>query len=283
MGCYAGPMQHTLEQLQVLDAIDRLGTFAKAAQELHKVPSAISYAVRSMEEQLGLTLFERLGNRTRLSPQGRRVLVAGREVLDRAHALDRLAAVMREGWEPDLHVVVDGVYPMAPLAQALRALAEAGAPTRVRLDVEYQEGVPERWQDDRADLMLILDFDPENDPLEMRGLPPLEMVLVGAQGRATYEIVVRDSAPRYRRQPKRPFQDAANVVYLSDFHAKRLALIEGVGQGWMPLHLVQSDLESGRLENIQDKRWTYNPQVVWRRDKELGRAAELFLEKLQIL
>ena len=135
-------MQHTLEQLQVLDAIDRLGTFAKAAQELHKVPSAISYAVRSMEEQLGLTLFERLGNRTRLSAQGRRVLAAGREVLDRSHALDRLAAVMREGWEPDLHVVVDGVYPMAPLAQALRALAKAGAPTRVRLDVEYQEGVP---------------------------------------------------------------------------------------------------------------------------------------------
>ena len=106
MGCYHRTMQHTLEQLQVLDAIDRLGTFAKAAQELHKVPSAISYAVRSMEEQLGLTLFERLGNRTRLSAQGRRVLAAGREVLDRSHALDRLAAVMREGWEPDLHVVV---------------------------------------------------------------------------------------------------------------------------------------------------------------------------------
>lgn len=274
-------MQHTLEQLQVLDAIDRLGTFAKAAQELHKVPSAISYAVRGMEEQLGLQLFERLGNRTRLSAQGRRILDAGREVLDRAHALERLASVMREGWEPDLHVVVDGVYPMAPLAQALKGLADAGAPTRVRLDVEYQEGVPERWQADRADLMLILDFDPEDDPLEMRALPPLEMVLVGVQGRASYEIVVRDSAQHYRRTPKRPFQDAANVVYLSDFHAKRLALLEGVGQGWMPLHLVNADLQAGTLEVVDGKRWTYNPQVVWRQDKALGRAAELFLKQLQ--
>ncbi len=276
-------MKHSLDQLLVLEAIERLGTFAKAAEELHRVPSAVSYSVKTMEEQLGLRLFERLGNRTQLTAEGRRILAAGREVLARAEELERLAFVMREGWEPELHVVVDGVYPMEPLARALKGLAEAGAPTRVRLDVEYQEGVPERWQQDRADLMIILDFDPEDDPLQMQALPPLEMVLVQApEGRAPhYELVVRDSALRYRRAPKAAFEGGDNVVHLSDFHGKRLALLAGVGQGWMPLHLVQDDLTAGALTLVEGKRWTYRPQAVWRQGQELGRAGTLFLEQLQ--
>ncbi len=275
-------MKHSLDQLLVLEAIERLGTFAKAAEELHRVPSAVSYSVKTMEEQLGLTLFERLGNRAQLTAQGRRILAAGRQVLQQAEELERLAFVMREGWEPELHVVVDGVYPMEPLARALRALAEAGAPTRVRLDVEYQEGVPERWQQDRADLMIILDFDPEGDPLQMQALPTLEMVLVAAPGaQPHYELVVRDSALRYRRAPKAAFEGGDNVVHLSDFHGKRLALLAGVGQGWMPLHLVQGDLDSGALGLVAGKRWTYHPRAVWRSGQELGRAGVLFLHKLQ--
>ena len=274
--------RYTLDQLTVLDAIDRLGTFANAAQELHRVPSAVSYAVRSMEEQLGLKLFERLGNRTRLTAEGRRILEAGRRVLIEAEAVETLAFVMAEGWEPELHVVVDGVYPMEPIAKALRAVADAGAPTRVRLDVEYQEGVPERWEADRADLMLILDFDPEGEALEMRALPPLAMLLVAApEADRRYELVVKDSSDRYRRNPKTSFEGGDNVVYLSDFHSKRLAALAGVGVGWMPEHLVRDDLTAGRLQAIEERSWTYQPQVVWRADQTLGRAATLFLQELQ--
>lgn len=79
----------TLDQLQVLDAIDRRGTFAAAAAELHRVPSAVSYAVRTLEEELGLSLFERLGNRTALSAEGRRILEAGRRVLAEATQRER--------------------------------------------------------------------------------------------------------------------------------------------------------------------------------------------------
>jgi DNA-binding transcriptional LysR family regulator len=53
----------SLEALQVLDAIDRRGSFAGAAKELHRVPSTISYVVGKLEEELGVQLFERLGPR----------------------------------------------------------------------------------------------------------------------------------------------------------------------------------------------------------------------------
>jgi DNA-binding transcriptional LysR family regulator len=269
----------TLDQLQVLDAIERHGTFGRAAKELHRVPSAVSYAVRMLEEDLGLSLFERLGNRTRLSAEGARILDAGRRVLAEAKALEHQAFVMREGWEPDLHIVVDGIYPMERLALGLEALAAAEAPTRIRLDVEYQEGVPERWEADNAQLMLILDFDPEDDPLETVKLAELPLALVSTESHRGYDLVVRDSAERYRRRPKRSFEQGENAVHLSDFQSKKVAILAGIGAGWMPLHLVQDELDRGTLQ--AHKHWTYHPQLVWRTDRPLGRAAEVFVDALR--
>jgi DNA-binding transcriptional LysR family regulator len=39
----------SLEALQVLDAIDRKGSFAAAAEDFHRVPSAVTYSVRLLE------------------------------------------------------------------------------------------------------------------------------------------------------------------------------------------------------------------------------------------
>ncbi len=284
-------LNHTLDQLLVLDAIERHGTFAAAAASLHRVPSAVSYAVRTMESQLGVTLFQRLGNRTVLTPAGRRLLESAREVLTQARGLEQVARELRDGWEAELQVVVDGVYPMAPIATALAAFTARRIPTRVRLDVEYQEGVPDRWQADGAALMLILDFDPEDDPLTIHDLPPLDMVLVAAPGHPAatedepdltdhFELVVKDSSPRYARTPKQTFNQSQHVVYLSDFHSKRLAALSGVGFGWLPEHLIAADLAAGSLVGIGGQRWTYNPKLVHRSDVPLGRAAARFAEAL---
>lgn len=287
------PLHHTLDQLEVLDAIDRHGTFARAAKSLGRVPSAISYAVRTMEEQLGVALFERLGNRTALTPAGRRLLESAREVLAQARGLEKLAVELRDGWEPELQVVIDGVYPMAPVMNALSAFTEGDIPTRVRLDIEYQEGVPDRWMTDDAALMLILDFDPEDDPLTVHPLPALQMVLVAAPNHpltsnpdATmanhFELVVKDSAARYAHQPKQTYHGSQHVIYLSDFHAKRLAALSGIGFGWLPEHLIEADLASGALVElpVEQSRWTYHPQLVHRSDVPLGRAAALFVSAM---
>jgi len=287
------PLRHTLDQLEVLDAIEKHGTFAAAARALGKVPSAVSYAVRTLEDQLGVSLFERLGNRTALTPAGRRLLASAREVLVQARGLEQLAGELRDGWEPELQVVVDGVYPMQPLMAALTVFSGRQIPTRVRLDVEYQEGVPARWQADDAALMLILDFDPEDDPLTMHPLPALPMRLVAAPGHpllggaspdlsSHFELVVKDSAPQYARTPKQTFHNSQHVVYLSDFHSKRLAALSGVGFGWLPEHLIAGDLAAGALAVVPGvpSEWVYHPQLVHRSDVALGRAAALFVAVL---
>jgi DNA-binding transcriptional LysR family regulator len=51
----------TIEVLETLDAIERRGSFAKAAEELNKATSAVSYAVQKLEEQLTLPYFNARG------------------------------------------------------------------------------------------------------------------------------------------------------------------------------------------------------------------------------
>lgn len=287
-------LRHTLDQLLVLETVSRTGSFAAAARELHRVPSAVSYAVRTLEEGLGLTLFDRSGHSVTLTAAGRGLLDEAHQVLGRARRLEQLAASLRGGWEPELQVVVEGVYPMKPITEALRVLAERRVPTRVRVDVEYQDGVPDRFESDHADLMLLLDW-PGDDRLRATPLPPLHMVLVAAPDhplatRAAIDrpallehvdLVVKDSSPRYARAPRRPYMGSHHVVYLSDFHSKRLALLSGAGFGWMPEHLVAEDLARGELrllDFVDGSRWTYKPALISRRDEPPGPAGALFVE-----
>ena len=128
-------IDHTLDQLQALDAIARTGSFAAAAAALHRVPSAVSYAIKGLEQSLEVELFDRSRRKAVLTPAGRKVLEQARKVLGGALQLQAMALEIRDGWEPELQVVVDGVYPMGPIIDVLRLFSERQIPTSVRLDV----------------------------------------------------------------------------------------------------------------------------------------------------
>ena len=88
-----------LEALQALDAIDRKGSFAAAAEELFRVPSAITYTIKKVEEQLNIKLFDRNKQRAKLTPTGKLVLEKGREILRQVQQLEAQAQQTETGWE----------------------------------------------------------------------------------------------------------------------------------------------------------------------------------------
>jgi DNA-binding transcriptional LysR family regulator len=63
-------MQTSLSLLRAFEAAARMGSFQKAAAELHLTASAVSHAVRKLELDLGVVLFEREGRLVRLSAEG---------------------------------------------------------------------------------------------------------------------------------------------------------------------------------------------------------------------
>jgi DNA-binding transcriptional LysR family regulator len=161
----------------------------------------------------------------------------------------------------------------------------------VRLDVEHRQGVIARWQTDDADLMLVLGLD-EADNCVVTRLQPLPMRLVVAADHpladqsvsrdalgAHVELLVRDSSPLVAEGAEAWF-GSGHLVHFSDFPTKRVGLLEGLGFGWMPLHLVENDLVSGGLEVISltdgDAEWTWRPMLVRRADRVQGPASARF-------
>ena len=113
----------TLEALRVMDAIDRRGSFAAAADELGRVPSALSYTMQKLEEELDVVLFDRSGHRTKFTNVGRMLLERGRVLLEAADKLTTDAEALARGWETHLTIVAEALIPTSTLFPLVEKLA----------------------------------------------------------------------------------------------------------------------------------------------------------------
>jgi DNA-binding transcriptional LysR family regulator len=289
-------MQITLDQLRALDALDRCGTVIAAGKSLHKAHSAVLYALAQLEAQTDLVLLDRSGYRTRLTAAGRRVLEEARRVLEAERALGAVVRELRTGWEPTVRVVFDGILPAEPLLRVIGALRAEDAPTRVVVSAAFLGGVEEAFERDAADVMLAV-LPPLRTDVVGHRLPPLRASLVAhrdhplARARETLDdarleahvlLTVRGGDPRLALST-RHLQPRSTVV-LDDFHAKRAAIREGLGYGWLPSHLCAEDLRRGRFRLLRYARGAEHllaPRVYVRRGARLGPAAQRFLHALR--
>lgn len=286
-------MRPDLDALEALDAVIRHGGFAHAATALHKVPSAVSYQVGKLEEQLGVALLDRGGYRVRLTAAGEAVLAEGRRLLAQAEHVAALASQYSAGWEPRLNMVVDGILPLERTLGALKQLAAERVPTRVQVKVEYQGGVQFRFEKESADLMLVKDYVP-SPLLQADALAPIECVLCVSAG---HELAGRRRVPlaQLHEHVELSVQDSSDqgadrhgfggerAFYFSGFITKKQALMMGLGFGWMPEYLVGRELRSGALREVDyvgGSRYGFTPFLVQRLDAPPGRTGRRLLELL---
>lgn len=86
-----------LRHLRTLAAIVELGSFARAASKVHLSQPALSRQVRALEAELGVRLFDRVGRRAQLTPEGQDLLRRARRVLAEADSLDERARALKSG------------------------------------------------------------------------------------------------------------------------------------------------------------------------------------------
>src|ERR1700750_885052 len=138
----AEPGFPTIDQLKVFLVVVETGSFTAAAKRLKRAVSAVSYTIATLEQQLGIDLFDREGSRTpTLTKAGAAVLAKARVV---AVGVDDLRASVRSllrGVEAEVTLVVDVMLPSARLVDAVQAF-EATFPTvKLRLHVEALSAV----------------------------------------------------------------------------------------------------------------------------------------------
>ena len=124
-----------------------------------------------------MTLFDRSGHRAELTPEGELILTEARRVIQQARRLEQMGKELHAGYEPLLRIVLDGIFPMTPIMRAMGAFTAKKLPTRVRLMVEYLNGVSDRFAESEASLMLVLDYEGDQE-LSAIGLPHVPMCLL---------------------------------------------------------------------------------------------------------
>jgi len=253
------------EALQVLDAIDRKGSFAAAAEELFKVPSAISYTIQKLEEQLGVTLFDRQKQRAKLTTTGRLVLERGRDILHQMQQLEQQATLADSGWETQLRITVDTLLPYKPLWPLITELQAQHPWLTVRLREEALSGSWEALLADQADMVIGVTSDApqgwrwHRQPLGVMSFQAvcstehpasrLPTPIDTKQLRRFTHIIINDSA---RNLPVRNVGLLGSQQYLcvNNMSQKYEALLAGMGISHLPHYLAQPAIEAGLLSPL---------------------------------
>jgi DNA-binding transcriptional LysR family regulator len=285
----------TLDALEVLDAIARRGSFAAAAQELHRTTSTLSYTVKKLEDDLGVCAFDRSGHRAVLTEAGRLLLEEGRAVLDAARAMERRLRTIGAGWEAELTIAVNDVVPIEPVLRVVGEFCAAGHPTRIRLLSEVLGGVWESLLAQRADVALTEIESADAPEIMHRSLGNVAFVFAVAPGHALAGaaqpvpvaeirrhrvVVVADSA---RGAPPRSsgIASGADVLTVPSLRAKLAAQRAGLGVGFLPEALAAGAIARGELIPLRVA--TPKPQialsVAWRATGA-GPATQWFVQRL---
>jgi DNA-binding transcriptional LysR family regulator len=290
-------MKLSLEALQVLDAIDRKGSFAGAADELHRVPSAVTYSVRQLEEGLRVELFDRRGNRAILTEAGRELLMEGRRLLQAAADLECRVQQVAKGWESELRIAVDTLIGIGKLYRLVDEFYGEKTGTRLRLSQEVLGGTWDALVSGRADLVVgATGTPPAGRNYVIHPLGHVEMVFVAAP----FHPIAREAQPlademiqRHRAVsvadssrllPPRTVgllsgQDTLTVPTLE---AKAGAHIAGLGVGFLPRWIAQREVAAGNLVAIEVAAPPPASElmVAWRPGPQ-GKALKWFAKRLE--
>src|SRR5574343_1811188 len=111
----------TPDALHLMDTIARTGSFAAAARELGKVPSALTYSVRQLEDALDVLLFDRSSRQAKLTAAGTELLTEGRRLLTEMDAVANRVRRVSTGWETQLTIAADGILSRLTLLELCEA------------------------------------------------------------------------------------------------------------------------------------------------------------------
>ena len=285
----------TLEALDIVDAIDRRGSFSAAAEVLHKVPSTISYTVAKMEEDLGVALFRRNGPRIEMTKAGRELLREGRLLLQAAGDLECRVKRVASGWEGELRIALDSILRAEVLSPLIADFHREAGDTLLAFKEEALTGTWEALLDARADIVVAVGPGPSGGGYRSVEVARLDFVfcvapfhplarfegpLDEAQLRTHKAIVVADSA---RRLPSRStgLLDGQSKIVVPDMCTKFRLQAEGLGAGYLPTLCAQQALDSGALvtKEVQHPKPPEQVSVAWRPGDE-GKALAWWRDRL---
>ena len=289
----------TLDQLRVIVTISDAGSFSAAGRSLRRVQSAISQAVKTLEETQGIELFDRTHQKPTLTPVGQVLVEQARIILASADRFEAIAAGTRMGLEPALTLAIDPLVPTEPLIDSMRALRDTFPDLPVSFSTEGVGGAERCLRADSASLAFCLLL--PSVPDDLMAYPIMDLTLMPV-------VAAEHPLARLGRKLGRTDLEAHVQLVLSDTlgaagpnygviaHrvwrfvdlARRLDfLLAGFGWCKMPPFVVEPYLTKGRLVKLDISDESIAPTgalpiyAAHVRGRPLGRGGSWLLDNLR--
>ncbi len=287
-----------LEQLITLDAIVSTGTFRGAAERVHKAQSAISHQIRKLEDELQFALFSREAYRPRLTEEGEVFFREATRVLDQFRQLQTVSQRLRGEQESLIHICLTATMPIEPLVALLGQIGDAFPSTQIAVSAEMMGGPLARLMNGEADLIVAGLQDVPVDEVEVT---PVGSIVIRPVAHRSFAIA-QQGGVRSRMEMQGyvqvivagtggpDFDQSRDVLAggrrwtVSDFATKKSIIMEGLGWGGLPEHMISEELESGDLLPLNVE--GFPPRhtelfAIRRRDQAMGKVLTEIWEALQ--
>lgn len=249
-----------LDQWRALRAVVDAGGYAQAAAVLHKSQSAITYAVQKLERVLGVKAFEIKGRKANLTPVGQLLYRRAGALLEDAATLETAAGRLAQGWESEIRLAVDTMFPTWLLLECLGRFAAEQPAIRIELFETVLGGTEHALTDHRVELAIgpLIPQGFLGDPLlrlrfvavaaPNHPLHRLKRALTLRDLRRHRQLVIRDSSPG--REHDAGWLGAEQRWTVSHKATSIRATCMGQGFAWYPEDTIRAELANGTLQRL---------------------------------
>src|SRR5712675_2867497 len=288
----------TLDQIRIFLTVADAGSFSKAAKQLNRAQSAVTYGMQKLEAQLGIALFDRAAYRPALTEAGRALLPRARRIAEEINDFRDSARSLASGLEAELTIVLDSMFPMPAVLEALRAFTAKFPTVPPRIYVQPLGAAAELVLDGTCMIGLLPLIFSDIELLKRFPLLTIDLIPVAApdhplaalEGPIDTHVLQRHvQLVLTDRSPLTAGRDygvlSGRAWRLADLGAKHSMLLAGLGWGNMPSHLVQDDIAQGRLKVIRPMEFdSMDAQLAmcgaYLADHRLGPAGQWMIEHL---
>ena len=253
---------YNLEHLRMFVETVETGSFSACAQKLGKVQSAVSQAIANLELDLDLTLFDRSTRKPSLTPQGERLLSYAQAVLQQADEFNHAAQALNHQQETQLTLALDSALMMPKLVQILREFGQRYPATELEVLMLSSTEIAAIVENGRADIGLMLadlSFLRTVELCSIGNLPFIAVChphhpLAECDSVSAAELIAhRQIVPRGAdgENPDYLISMSPQVWWSNSYDASRTLIHQGLGWGYMPLHLVEEGVRCGTLSQLR--------------------------------